>query len=383
MMEKESAGRIPRELMHEQNDRLSNKHIQTLGFLQEMVNENKHLKQKVQELEDKLEEFKDVEKFAKESKEKIKDIQDSYLARADEINSMLAEKHRVEIMQVQEEKFELERILKEQILQMRHEIEALQAANKDLRDTAAEDEENDEAKTKLKEALKHGEAWRKENEELREEVDSLRSDLELVQSKKASDMSLIRDLKAENKTLGQDLQEVQQKATELEIRLDKALEELKTKKDDQEQLTLIENLRDKLKQLTIDRDSTLDREIQLKQDLLDLQTLKDDLKQSNLYLQSQLENLIEEYGHLSAEYARLRKRLQKDQDKKTFKDFVKLKRELNTLKDENQDLKSRTKPEEPCLLVAESPPAPRKKNSLEGTRTGAKKMLAIALSNQK
>ena len=33
---------------------------------------------------------------------------------------------------------------------MRHEIEALQAANKDLRDTAAEDEENDEAKTKLK-----------------------------------------------------------------------------------------------------------------------------------------------------------------------------------------------------------------------------------------
>ena len=61
----------------------------------------------------------------------------------------------------------------------------------------------------------------------------MRTDLELVQSKKASDMSMIRELRAENKTLGQDLQEVQQKATELEIRLDKALEELKAKKDDQ------------------------------------------------------------------------------------------------------------------------------------------------------
>lgn len=382
-MEKESAGRIPRELLHEQNDRLSNKHIQTLGFLQETVNENKVLKQRIQELEDKLEEFKDVEKFTRNSKEKIKEIQDSYLARADEINTMLAEKHRIEIMQVQEEKFELERILKEQILQMRHEIEALQAANKDLRDTATEDEENDESKTKLKEALKYGEACRKENQELREEVDSLRSDLELVQSKKASDMSLIRELKAENKTLGQDLQEMRQKSTELEIRLDKALEELQTKKDDREQLNLIENLRDKLKQLTMDRDSTLDREIQLKQDLLDLQSLKDELKESNLYLQSQLENLIAEYGHISSEYARLQKRLQKDQDKKTFKDFVKLKRELNVLKDENQDLKLRTKQDGPFLLVAESPPAPRKKNSLEGTRAGAKKMLAIALSGQK
>ncbi|RUS81461.1 hypothetical protein EGW08_010759 [Elysia chlorotica] len=382
-MEKDSAGRIPRELMHDQNDRLSNKHIQTLGFLQEVVNENKALKQKVQELEDKL---KDVENFTNDSKEKIKDIQDSYLARADEINAMLAEKHRIEIMQVQEEKFELERILKEQILQMRHEIEALQAANKDLRETAVEDEVNDVAKRKLKEALKYSEASIKQNEELREEIDSLRSDLELVQSKKASDMSLIRELRDENKNLGQNLQEIQQNSTELEIRLDKALEELKAKKDDQEQLNLIENLRDKLKQLTMDRDSTLDREIQLKQDLLDLQSLKDELKQSNIYLQSQLENLIAEYGYISSEYVKLQKRFQKDKDKKTFQDFVKLKRELNVLKDENQDLKSKNKSDGPFLLVAESPPAPpapRKKNSLEGTRTGAKKMLAIALSNQK
>ena len=81
--------------------------------------------------------------------------------------------------------------------------------------------------------MKHSEAKRKENEELREEIDSLRSDLELVQSKKASDMSLIRELRAENKIFGQNLQEIQQKSTELEIRLDKTLEELNAKRDDQ------------------------------------------------------------------------------------------------------------------------------------------------------
>ena len=43
--------RIPRELMHTQDERLTNKHIQTLSFLKEMAEENKMLKQRVSELE--------------------------------------------------------------------------------------------------------------------------------------------------------------------------------------------------------------------------------------------------------------------------------------------------------------------------------------------
>lgn len=52
MDEKSDKGaRIPRELIHEQHQRLSNKHIQTLSFLQEMANENKTLRERVKLLE--------------------------------------------------------------------------------------------------------------------------------------------------------------------------------------------------------------------------------------------------------------------------------------------------------------------------------------------
>lgn len=46
-----SGERIPREKRHDMDDRLTNKHIQTLQFVQEVVNENKVLKQRVEELE--------------------------------------------------------------------------------------------------------------------------------------------------------------------------------------------------------------------------------------------------------------------------------------------------------------------------------------------
>ena len=40
-----------RDMTADQTERLTTKHIQTLGFLQEIVNENKQLKARVEELE--------------------------------------------------------------------------------------------------------------------------------------------------------------------------------------------------------------------------------------------------------------------------------------------------------------------------------------------
>ena len=42
--------RVPREKQN-QDERLTNKHIQTLQFVQEVVNENKVLKNRIEELE--------------------------------------------------------------------------------------------------------------------------------------------------------------------------------------------------------------------------------------------------------------------------------------------------------------------------------------------
>jgi len=46
-----SSDRIPREELHEQDDRLQTRHIQTLQFVQEIATENKELKKKVEEYE--------------------------------------------------------------------------------------------------------------------------------------------------------------------------------------------------------------------------------------------------------------------------------------------------------------------------------------------
>ena len=53
MEKQKNPTRIPRENLHDhdQDERLTNKHIQTLGFLQEIVNENKGLKIRIAELE--------------------------------------------------------------------------------------------------------------------------------------------------------------------------------------------------------------------------------------------------------------------------------------------------------------------------------------------
>lgn len=46
-----SSNRIPRENMHDQDERLTKKHIETLGFVKEIAEENKLLKQKIEEYE--------------------------------------------------------------------------------------------------------------------------------------------------------------------------------------------------------------------------------------------------------------------------------------------------------------------------------------------
>lgn len=46
-----NSNRIPRENMHDQDERLTKKHIETLGFVKEIAEENKLLKQKIEEYE--------------------------------------------------------------------------------------------------------------------------------------------------------------------------------------------------------------------------------------------------------------------------------------------------------------------------------------------
>ncbi|XP_059168852.1 putative leucine-rich repeat-containing protein DDB_G0290503 [Physella acuta] len=375
--------RIPRELIHEQHERLSNKHIQTLSFLQEMANENKTLRERVKHLEDKLEGYKDLDDITNNRKEEMQKVKESFLARAEDINK-LAEKHQTEIRLLEEEKMELERTLKEQILKMHHEIESLKDANQDLRETAKEDEV-EENKQKIKELTKQNQMMQKQNEELTEEIELLRSDLEILQSKKAKDISQLQEVFSENKLLKHSLQDSQQKINELEYKLDKALSELSEKLRNEDDFSEIEELKETVKQLLLEKEAKDSFVSQMKLDMKDLLELKNDLMLANNHLQSKLDSMFIEYGHLLLELEQLKKYCNEVQDKKTFKDFVLLKRELNSLKDENETLKLRSKATALSHLREPEAPAPvlkpQKKHSLDGTRSGAKKLMAITLGS--
>ncbi|KAI8790330.1 myosin heavy chain [Biomphalaria glabrata] len=374
--------RIPRELLHDQQQRLSHKHIKTLTFLQHVAKENKALKDRISFLEESLENYKshhgDIG-FVNNSNEELQIIKEAYLASTEEIKK-LSSKHSNEIVRIQDEKSELERKLKEQILKMHHEIEALKAANNDLRDTVAEENQT-ETKQEVQEILKQNAMLENQNEELRNELESLREDLHIIQSKQGSEMTKLHDLKEENKLLKQNLQEIQQISKETEFRLDKALKELSDRSKTEEQETsMIEKLHEKVENLQLEYQQRLQFEAQMKQDFHELQSLKDDLMKCNAQLQTELENLLSEYGQLALDYNKLKKHFKQMEDQKSFKDFVLLKREVNILRDENDFLKLKTRPDV-LMLKEEAPPhppsIPKKKASLDGTRNRAKKCLAI------
>lgn len=140
-----------------------------------------------------------------------------------------------------------------------------------------------------------------------------------------------------------------------------------------------------MKQLLLEKEAKDSFVGQMKLDMKDLQELKNDLMLANNHLQTKLDSMFIEYGHLLLELEQLKKYCNEVQDKKTFKDFVLLKRELNLLKDENDALKLRSKAAAFTHLREQEATAPvlkpQKKNSLDGTRSGAKKLMSITLGS--
>ncbi|KAI0221753.1 hypothetical protein LSAT2_026982 [Lamellibrachia satsuma] len=93
-------GRVPQndsEVVEDQNGRLTTKHIHTLKFLQDVVNENKNLKARVDELEAQLSKCAQLHVAAEETQERVKKMKADFLRRTDEINQLLLEKHKIEV----------------------------------------------------------------------------------------------------------------------------------------------------------------------------------------------------------------------------------------------------------------------------------------------
>lgn len=335
--------RVPREKQYDQDERLTSKHIQTLQFVQEVVNENKVLKSRIEELEENQLHCDELHKLAEESKEKIKTIQEQYLKRADEINAMMAEKHRAEILRATQEKLDMEQKYNEEIVQMRLEISQLEGTNREFLSRIGG---LSEAQQKVDMLGIEIDDFKRIIADLKMEIDALKAENEQLSGEKNSQFSQIqslKDLRSQNETLSNDYKSVLQKNVELSHKIDKLEFELKEASTTSDQTQLIENLKNKLAKLHKERSISTEKEHYYERTV---GNLKYEIRQLEEKLQSAevtKDRILEEYYKVQNDLQYMKKIYSSDSQQKHFKDFVKLKREINSLKDENQELKKATK----------------------------------------
>ncbi|XP_060066404.1 repetitive organellar protein-like [Ylistrum balloti] len=347
--------RIPREKLHEQNEQLTQKQVQTLQFVQEIARENKALKATIAEYEKEKEKCKEIHAIAEESQKRLKQMQEQLQQRGDEINAMLLEKHKEEIpaetdpemMKVLEEKVEGERQLTLEKNELRDRVDKLEHTNQEL---LLRLEGQTALQSRIEDEQKLSKSYKDENEELKRELESLRH-----QKRQPVDFEELDMMKARNNQLLQELREANQKNMELNFRLSKLEKELSQQEEDKDKVTLIENLKVKVTQMQAERGSALEKERNYEKLIRELQAEIMSLKESYVILESDKQRIYAEYQRIMTELMYLRKKDSIDSASKSFKDFVQLKRELNEVKSENSDLRRMVKPSQlPMLKDSES-----------------------------
>ena len=182
--------------------------------------------------------------------------------------------------------------------------------------------------------------------DLKMEIEALKAENEQLSGEKNSQFSQIQslqDLRTQNETLSNDYKSVLQKNVELSHKIDKLEFELKEASTTSDQTQLIENLKNKLAKLHKERSISTEKEHYYERTV---GNLKYEIKQLEEKLQSAevtKDRILEEYYKVQNDLQYMKKMYSSDSQQKHFKDFVKLKREINSLKDENQELKKATK----------------------------------------
>lgn len=191
---------------------------------------------------------------------------------------------------------------------------------------------------KLDQELRVSRNLQTENETLKEAIDALeQKNLYLVNQGESEQLS------RRNKELKQEVQELVQKNTELNYRISHLEREVSDSRMEEEKVKLIENLKVKITQMQTERGIASERERHFEKIIKQLQNEVETSKEQLVQTALSKHKLFEEYQKVLKELEKLRKQYAVDSHQKTFKDFVQLKRELNTVKNENQDLKQKAK----------------------------------------
>ena len=184
--------------------------------------------------------------------------------------------------------------------------------------------------------------------DLKMEIEALKDENERLSGEKNTQFSQLQnlqDLRTQNDTLSNDYKSVLQKNVELKHKIDKLEYELKEASTNNisDQTQLIENLKNKLAKLHKERSISSEKEQFYERTIGDLKYEIARLEEKLQSAEVTKDRILEEYHKVLKELEYMKKMYSSDSQQKHFKDFVKLKRENNSLKDENQELKKATK----------------------------------------
>lgn len=329
----------------EQDERLAGKHIKTLLHLQDLHSENDLLKARIAELElhhakavrcDLLE--KEVDKLrtdlakceeyhqiAKDSKESLQQMQQSCLRKIDDTCASLTETHKAEIMRIVSEKLEAENswVLERQELIAKNEaltkeIRMLQEENESLKMHGIES-------TKLSAALQEANAT----------IESFKQNSQQLKQEKAVLEKTVREFCTENESLSSEVDRLRSRVAVLEMQSKLAQATKVEIPDNSAELANLQDLTQLLEQKNESLAEQVDRLENDKQVLEyslqdSSQALKHAFKERDL-LKNRITGLLKEVAALKSQ----------TQERSTFADFVHLKRDYNTLKDEHDKLLKR------------------------------------------
>lgn len=329
----------------DQDGRLTGKHIKTLLHLQDLHSENDLLKARIAELElqqakaarcdllereveklrSDLSKCEELHQMANDAKEKLHQMQKDCLMKIDENCTALTEKHKVEIMRIVSEKLEAENswVLEKQ--QLKEKNEGLLKENKILKEQLECLERTGSDAAKLSSAL----------QEAKVTIESLKQNCEQLKEEKSILEKSVRDFSMENESLSTELDSLKSRIAVLEMqsKLAKA-----SKAEEQDQAMEIANLKELIQELE-GKNNTLTEEI-------------DKLDKDNKLLEFNLQDSAQALKHMYKERDLLKNRItgllneiaalkSQTPEKHTFVDFVHLKRDYNSLKEEHEKLLKR------------------------------------------
>ncbi|XP_033625978.1 myosin heavy chain, striated muscle-like [Asterias rubens] len=380
----------------DQNARLTNKHIKTLSFLQDVARENKELRARLDQLEEELSQCGELHALGNDAKERIKKLQQDFNRRLDTNNRTLTQKHKDEIMQLISSKLDAETEWLNEREQLQSLNQALEEKNARLTDQLDQLKKHDLKLDVLIQQLDRTIAQVMELKTANEHLSAESTRLANENIGLKADANQLQDCEACRERLTLELGEAHQKIKEFTFKIEHLENELESARSFKQEKN---EGNEKLKKYV----ARLSKEaIAYQQEIARVSesetSLRGELEEKSTELQEELVERDRMLAFIERLQDEIRKRevlladsfpkkpIVEKSEGLNFREFVHLKREVNYLREENEGLRLSERMK-PLALPSLKGPSPggdvkeKKKNKASRNSASSSKSSILSISN--